>query len=228
MYRCEASSLEGFIQQLAVSYLPHGYWFCVAGEIPPGKDPRAVDQKLTQRYGVSLSRWARARRKKAGNANVHYLRYERFFVLIATHGHHPFFEEERTSIFDVRRSPVRVGGYAVSFRHGRSHVRLEAERYRELKAHFLTLATHRTASAIADELRSLPFEPYAPVRRQLFIILRAVNRARRAAGFQPVPWTALRLRRRIVRPFESFDSRGEVGATRPSLEVAFRTRERER
>lgn len=207
MYRCEASSLEGFIQQLAVSYLPHGYWFCVAGQIPPEKDPRAVDRKLTERYGVSLSRWARARRKRAGAANVHYLRYEHFFVLLATHGHHDFFEEERENIFDVRRSPVRVGGYAVSFRHGRSHVRLETECYRELKAYFLELSTHRTAVAIADELRSLPFEPYAPIRRQLFIILRAVNRARRAAGFQPVPWTALRLRRRIVRPFESLEVR---------------------
>ena len=34
---------------------------------------------------------------------------------------------------------------------------------------------------------SLPFEPYAPVRRQLVNILRAVNRERQAAGFEPVP-----------------------------------------
>lgn len=201
LYRCEATSLEGFIQQLAVSYLPHGYWFCVAGEVPSEKDPRAVDRKLTERYGVSRSRWSRARRKRGGGANLHYLRYRSFFVLLATHGQHVFFEEERASIFDVRRSPIRVAGYAVSFRQGRSHVRLDSERYRELKAYFLELATHRTAAAIASELHALPFEPYAPVRRQLFIILRAVNRLRRAAGFQPVPWTALRLRRRIVHPF---------------------------
>lgn len=201
-YRCEATSFEGFIQQLAVAYLPHGYWFCVAGEVPAGKDPRAVDRKLIERYEVDLSRWARARRKKAGGANVHYLRWDRSFVLLATHGHHRFFEEERESVFDVRRAPIRVGGYAVSFRQGHAHVRLDQERYRELKAYFLELATHRTASTLAEELRALPVEPYAPVRRQLFIILRAVNRSRRAAGFQLVPWTALRLRRRILRPFE--------------------------
>jgi hypothetical protein len=201
-YRCEASSLEGFIQQLAVNYLPHGYWFCVAGEVPPGKEPAAVDRKLLERYRVDVSRWARARRKRGGGANVHYLRWERFFVLVATHGRHRFFDDEAANVFDVRRSPVRVGGYAVSFRQGRSHVRLDDERYRELKAYFLERATHRTAAALGDELRALPFEPYAPVRRQLFIILRAVNRARRAAGFQPVPWTVLRLRRRIVKPFE--------------------------
>lgn len=201
-YRCEATSLEGFIQQLAVNYLPHGYWFCVAGEVPVGKDPAAVDRKLIERYGIGLSRWARARRKRGGAANLHYLRWERSFVLIATHGHHRFFEDEKRKVFDVRRSPIRVGGYAVSFRQGRSHVRIDDERYRELKAYFLDRAAHRSATAVADELRTLPFEPYAPVRRQLFIILRAVNRARRTAGFEPVPWTALRLRRRIVRPFE--------------------------
>lgn len=201
-YRCEATSLEGFIQQLAVAYLPHGYWFCVAGQIPPEKNAAAVDRKLMDRYGIECSRWARARKKRVGGANVHYLRWDRCFVLLATHGQHRFFEDERENVFDVRRSPVRVAGYAVSVRQGHSHVRLDSERYRELKNYFIERSTHRTAAEIAEELRSLPFEPYAPVRQQLFIILRALNRARKAAGFQQVPWTALRLRRRIVRPFD--------------------------
>lgn len=201
-YRCEATSLEGFIQQLAVAYLPHGYWFCVAGQIPPEKNPAAVDRKLMERYDIDCSRWARARKKRVGGANVHYLRWDRFFVLLATHGQHRFFEDERENVFDVRRSPIRVAGYAVSVRQGHPHVRLDTERYRELKSYFIERSTHRTAAEIAEELRSLPFEPYAPVRQQLFIILRAVNRARKAAGFQQVPWTALRLRRRIVRPFD--------------------------
>jgi hypothetical protein len=117
-------------------------------------------------------------------------------------GCHRFFEEEAENVFDVRRTPIRVGGYAVSFRHGRSYVRIAEERFRELKSYFLEVAIHRKAGPLANELAALPFEPYAPVRRQLFIVLRAVNRARRSAEFQPVPWTALRLRRRIVRPFE--------------------------
>lgn len=202
-YRYEASSLSGFIQQLAVSYLPHGYWFCVEGKVPPTKEPTPIDRKLMERYGVDLTRWGRARRKRAGLANVHYLRWRHFFLILATHGKHRFFEEERENLFDVRRTPIRVGGYAVSFRQGRSHVRISEGRFREIKSYFLEVATHRKAGVLAAELAALPFEPYAPVRRQLFIILRSVNRARRMAGFQPVPWTALRLRRRIVRPFES-------------------------
>jgi len=38
-YRCVATSLAGFLQQLTVSYLSHGYWFYVTGCIPDGKDP---------------------------------------------------------------------------------------------------------------------------------------------------------------------------------------------
>ena len=39
-YRCEASTLEGFIQQLAVAYLSHGYYFYICGTVPEGKDPK--------------------------------------------------------------------------------------------------------------------------------------------------------------------------------------------
>src|SRR5262245_16793792 len=94
MYRSEATSVEGFVQQRAVSYLGNGYWFYVTGEIPEGKDPAKVDEKLLARYRIDLSKWARARRKRAGFANLQYIRFERFFVLLATHGVHPFFEEE--------------------------------------------------------------------------------------------------------------------------------------
>ena len=51
------------------------------------------------------------------------------------------------------------------------------------------------------EFARVRFEPYAPVRRQLLNILRAVNRARHEAGFEAVPASVLRLRRRIVKPF---------------------------
>ena len=47
----------------------------------------------------------------------------------------------------------------------------------------------------------LPFEPYAPVRRQLLNLLRAVNLVRKQAGYRPVPVEVVPLRRRIVTPF---------------------------
>jgi len=208
MYRFAATTPEGFVQQLAVSYLGNGYWFYVTGEIPQGKDLAKVDEKLVARYQIDLSKWARARRKQAGFANLQYIRFERFFVLLATHGVHPFFEQEADSIRDARKTPIRFRGYSLSYRGGHPHVRIDQEEYKRLKAYFLDVATHRSVERLERELGALPFEPYAPVRRQLLAVLRAVNRERKKAGFAPVPRSCFRFMRRICRPFEG---RPEVG-----------------
>ena len=47
-----------------------------------------------------------------------------------------------------------------------------------------------------------PFEPYGGVTRQMFAILRAVNRVRKTAGLSMVPRDCIRVRRQVVRPFD--------------------------
>jgi len=202
MYRCEAKSVEGFVQQLAVCYVGRGYWFYVAGCIPKGKDPHAVDQKLIDRYQIGISKWAKARRKQAGFANLQYIRFERFFIILATHGNHRFFEEEAAAIRDVRRCPIRFAGYSISFRGNHVQVRIEKNEYRMQKAYLLDLAVRRSPAALEDEFRRIPFEPYAPIRSQVLSIFRAVNGARKAAGFVEISRDGLRLKRRVVQPFD--------------------------
>jgi hypothetical protein len=207
VYRCVATSPAGFVQQLAVSYVGHGYWFYVTGSVPERKDPLVVDQKLVARYGIDVSKWARARRKRQGLANLHYLRFGRFFVLIATPGEHRFFQEEK-GIRDVRRDSVRFGGYSVGYkrdRGGKWHpsVRIHPETYRDVKAYFLELANHRSSDELAMEFGRLQFVPFAPVRVQLVCVLRAVNAERKTAGIKPVPVSVLRLKRTSVAVFES-------------------------
>jgi hypothetical protein len=205
-YRWVATSVAGFVQQLAVNYIANGYWFCVKGWIPEGKDPTKTDAKIIAQYGLDVSKWTRARQKKAGHARVQYLRWDRFYVIIATHGEHPFFAAEGNQIRDLRRSPLHFHGYSIGCRKGwdgKSHasVRIERERFRELKQRFAALAVHRSAEDLGREFQTLPFQPYAPVRDQLRILLRAVNRRRAVAGLEPVPREALRWRRRAVQPF---------------------------
>jgi hypothetical protein len=200
-YRCEAVSIDGFIQQLAVAYVARGYFFYVTGRVPDRKDPRQVDQKLISRYHNDLSKWARARRKQAGLANVQYLRHEDFFVLLATHGDHPIFAEEGANIRDVRRHAISYAGYAVGFRGGHVQVRIDLRQYRELKAWFEEHATKRSAEGLAKAFYDLPFEPYYLVRRQEFNILRAVNRHRKAAGLPLLPKECIWLKRRPLKPF---------------------------
>jgi len=201
-YRCEATTLAGFIQQLACAYLRHGYVYFVRGEIPEDKDPRLVDRKLLDRYRIAVSKWQRVRRKHAGLANVQYLRLDRTFVLLATEGLHEFFTREAARIRDARRTPIRVGGYAVSVRGGHVHVRIDLSAYRTLRAALFEQAVHRAAPSLAARFYTLPFEPYAPVRRQLLNLLRLVNKRRKAAGFAVLPHRVLHLRRRVVRPFD--------------------------
>lgn len=217
-YPVEATSVEGFVQQV-VQYITHGYRYFVTGTIPASKDPHTVDAKLLERYSVQATKWTRARRKHQGQANLRYLRHGRFFVILATPGRHPFFEQERSVIKDVREVPIKHAGYSISYRPGgrqrdgspdpkyRAHVRIETKRYRELKSYFTGLATHRTADKLAAEFWAVPFEPYAPIRRQLHNILRAVNRARQAAGYEKLRYSVLRYKRRIVRPFEPSEER---------------------
>jgi len=206
-YRCVATSVAGFVQQVAVAYVRQGYWFYVAGEIPPHKDPARVDAKLIARYGIDVSKWTRARRKRAGLANVQYLRYGQCYLLLATHGHHPFFELEGGQIKDVREHPIWFRGYSIGIGHARGtgephvSVRMDPEAYRQWKARLVDMAVHRTVEELVAEFRAIPFEPYAPVRDQLRGLLRAVNRRRKAAGLELVPCEALRSQRRSIKPF---------------------------
>ncbi len=97
--------------------------------------------------------------------------------------------------------PLKFAGYALSHRGGHAHVRIEQGTYKMVKAHLVDLAVRRSVSALEAEFRGLPFEPYRPVVRQMLAILRAVNRARKAAGYEAVPVASLRMFREIYRPF---------------------------
>ena len=201
MYPCEATSTAGFIQQLAVSYVTNHYWFYVAGRIPAHKDPQRTDEKILRQYDIDISKWTRTRRKKAGFANLHYLRCHRFFVIIATAGLHPFFESEKQTLRDIRRHPLGFAGYSVGcVRAGnRWHpsVRIERRTFETLKRRFRARALG-AVEKLGAELKRLPFEPYAPIRRQYLSLWRMINRLRAAAGLELIPVTALRLRRNPV------------------------------
>jgi hypothetical protein len=80
-------------------------------------------------------------------------------------------------------------------------VRIEQRKYKELKAYFVGIAVHRPADAIARELGNLRFRPYAPVRRQLLCIRRAVNNRREMAGLDRISSCCFDFTPHSVRPF---------------------------
>lgn len=217
MYRCVAISVAGFLQQLAVSYVGNGYFFYVTGLIPADKDPTAVDAKLIERYGIDCSKWANARRQERGEAKVQYLRFGQFFALMATAGRHPFFHNE-SQFADIRRKPILCFGYSVGCWHDehgnwRPSVRLTETEYERIRSDLLEMATHATPEELDSRLRRLRLSLFAPVRRQLWRIVRDANQAREACGLEPVPFEVGP--RRPVRPFGAESSVGPLVNTRP-------------
>jgi hypothetical protein len=206
-YRYVAVSIDGFIEQL-VRYVNSGHYFYVSGCVPGGKSPELVDEKLLARYSIVQQRWERSRRKQAGFASVHYLRYDRVFILVATHGRHEFFDSHSDEqIRDCRRVAIRYGGYAIR-RHacgrtGKWHtlVRIDKPTATALRAYLTDLALRRSKEQLEDEFRSVCFQPYRPVREQLMTMLRAVNRRRKAAGLPIIDYACIPSRRRITKPF---------------------------
>jgi len=214
-YRYEAQSPESVVQLIAASYLRHGFYWYVTGSIPTGKDPVKIDRKLIAKYGIDVSEWERRSRKQRGIANAHYLRYQRWFILLVSEGHHALKQPatkggEGEYLRDCRRTPIRFQGYSISYRRAgvaaagvmspkwHAHVRIDDDTYRRLKAHFIDRAVHRTADTLAADLARIPFARYAPVRRQLLNILRAVNERRRQQSYEPIPPSVLKLRRTPV------------------------------
>lgn len=206
-YRYEVTSIAGFIQQLAVGYCAKGYRYYVVGKIPEGKDPREVCERLIRKYDIDLQglkapRAARFRRKKRGLSNLQLLLYGHTFVLIATPGIHLFFEREGKVIRTNESHPIKVFGYAVSFINGRVHVRISRTAFHRLKATFLKRALRLGKDDLELTFRRIPYQPYAPVRSQLFVIFRAVNRKRRERGLAELSRTCVPQYRRRVRPFK--------------------------
>jgi hypothetical protein len=206
-YQCEATSVAGFIQQLAVAYVAHEYYFYVQGMIPDDKAPESVDVKIIAQYGINMSKWTRCRKRREGVASVQYLRYERSFVILATAGEHPFFAAEAGQIRDIRKQPIHFAGYSIGYRlayraeEGHASVRIDRQEHRKLKEYFDRLAVYCTVEELEHDLRTLPYEPYAPVRNQLRVILRSLNRRRKAAALPPISAGVLRLRRSPVSVF---------------------------
>jgi len=207
-YRCEAPTVEGFVQQLAVNYVAKGYFFYVTGIVPEKKDPKALDRKLILKYRIGISKWARMRRKAHGFASVQYIRHGRFYVLLATHGKHLFFKPEAdggegSQVKDLRRVPLKFASYSIGYRGGHTHVGIERGTYLDLKNYLVWLAVRRPKEVLEREFWKLPFEAYAPVRRQFVTMFKAVNEKRQVAGLEPLDISCVRLRRRICRPFEA-------------------------
>lgn len=207
-YRHLAQSEQAFIQQLAVYYVAWGYRFYVVGKIPDHKDPLKTDSRIIEKYDIAKSKFQRARQKAQGIASIQYLRFDRFFVIIATKGKHEFIAQEQNQIKDIRHTPLLFDNHSISSKLGKdgnfhASVSLEQNYYRDLKAYFLGISSssHRSSSQIIKEINALPLCKFSPVRNKLFSLLRAINKNRKTQGLSQIKHEDLQLKRLSIKTF---------------------------
>ncbi len=209
-YLCEARSIDAFLAQL-VRYVSSGHYFYIRCRIPHGKDPIAVDQKILTLYDIRRSRWQRKRRNLKTTAGIHYLRYDRLFVIMLTKGRHDaFYADHGSAVLDIRRTALKAFGYSIRWgfseaeKRYRVSVRLDKDTYRTVKAHMLTVCTwpaFRSKEAMQQQFLGLSYQLYGPVREQLYTIARAVNRNRRRTGFSAVDYGCIANTMRVTKVF---------------------------
>ena len=100
--------------------------------IPEGKDPRRVDEKLHREVSSSTCRnLPELGERLRASANVQYLRHRRFFVLACDARNAQILSPRLRRAAKERafaiagESPIKFASYAISYRGGHAHVRIE-------------------------------------------------------------------------------------------------------
>ena len=206
-YRYEVKSVDGFLSQVVRYVACGGHYFYIRVRVPEGKDPRAIAEKLLDRYDIRKKRWQRKRRHLKETASIHLLQFQELIVILLTKGEHKaFYADHQNQARDIRRTALKVFGYSIRYTFSETEkrhkvfIRLDAETYRQVTAHMLTIGvwnSYRDKTALEREFRRLPYQPYEPVFAQLCSIARRVNRARRQRGFDAIDLACITYKRRL-------------------------------
>jgi len=204
-YRYIASSEAGFVQQV-VRCVSKGYCYYVFGTVGQGKSAVKIDQKLLGKFDIAKSPSARCRAKQRGEANVQYIRFENFWLMMCTAKGRHHWKDEHTdaegnpTYFDFRDKALEVGRYAIALRRDgqdkqkyRVRVALNLEAYKDLRAFYFEKGKHWSVERLADSLRRevKGLLAYRPIRVQMIELVRQINKRRRVQGFDRVPYRAL-------------------------------------
>ncbi|BAZ00482.1 hypothetical protein NIES37_44740 [Tolypothrix tenuis PCC 7101] len=179
----EAHTLGEFLRKVAIDYLRYGYYRYLLRVIPEKMEVHSIDRKVIADYEITVCRMTRFRRKKAGRANVAYVRWGRRFVLLATEGMHEEFEKRR--FLDIRENPLYVNGYSIGIHAGKPCVMIEPTRYQLIRSHLHAIALFNEAR-VTEYLRNISPFSFPGIVRQKRRLLHEVNRRRKRAGLSTI------------------------------------------
>ncbi len=88
-----------------------------------------------------------------------------------------------------------MGGYSISIRGQADRtvvsVRIEKERFLELVEHMMSRALRASIPELVRDFRAFSFPAFAPVRKQVFWLVRRLNERRHVAGLECIPFQAV-------------------------------------
>jgi hypothetical protein len=117
-------------------------------------------------------------------------------------------EEWQRETLDGKRVPRPRRGERDPKWH--ANVAIEKGSFRRLQAYFNNGSVHWPRGKLEEEFSRVPYQAYWTVKQQLLLILGQVNRARKRASLEPLPYSVvLRMKRDQTHPFGQPESAAE-------------------
>ncbi len=207
MYPCVAVSPKAFVDQLAYSYISYGHLFYVTGVVPDRLKPQELDVRMIKKFGLNITRDERARRRAAGEGSIHFIRHERFWVLISTAAPagNMFFEENtepktgHAQWKDVRKQAISFRGYAIRAPGGSVRITVNRHEFSRVKGALVELAKYVPADRLKKILeREFLYEQYPGVQAQLYRLVGLVNHRLKRSRLGQIPFSEVKRRRRVA------------------------------
>ena len=217
-YQCVMPSIEAFVARVQ-RLISRGHYFAYDGYLKPPKDPAQLDAKMIREWKLYRPDWTREARRRGGESGVHYIRYGRRYVLLATHGwkqshgrgcagkapgrfftQHPGYRDLKDEGLKFHAYNIK-STYSQKLRRRTTFVSLRSSNYHALKAGMLRKAVRaefRRREALEAVFWNLPLIWYGPVQRQVRAIVNEVNRTRRRYGLPRIRITRCVRRSRIT------------------------------
>lgn len=172
------------------------HWF-TSGEIPEGKNPKRVDQKLIALYGCESTRSERQRKARAKEANALYFRYKRFWALLATDGEGEIHDCE--PLRSARGNSLVIFNHSVKLADSRVVVRVESSMWGKLRERVRAACFIENPNVlealIRDQVTTLGLIPFRGTIEQQETLLRMLNEKRKHAGLPKLRKSCLIYRR---------------------------------
>lgn len=205
-YQCVMPSVEAFVARVQ-RLVSRGYYFAYDGYLKPPKDPAKLDAKMIREWKLYRPDWTREARRRGGESGVHYIRYGRRYVLLATHGWRQSrgrganqksagrFFTQHPGYRDLKDEGLKFYAYNIKstyshrLRRRTTFVSLRSSNYHALKAGMLRKAVrgeYRRREALEAVFWNLPLIWYGPVQRQVRAIVNDVNRTRHRSGLSRI------------------------------------------